>query len=78
MVLAGNKAKRLSSVNYTTKTIHHHHHLNALIAHMHLCTYFSPAYIFGGGGGVGLGGGEVQIVGGLVIYSNFVDGVIAF
>ena len=26
MVLAGNKAKRLSSVNHTTKTIHHHHH----------------------------------------------------
>ena len=26
MVPAGNKAKRLSSVNYTTKTIHHHHH----------------------------------------------------
>ena len=26
MVPAGNKAKRLSSVNHTTKTIHHHHH----------------------------------------------------
>ena len=26
MVLAGNKAKRISSVNHTTKTIHHHHH----------------------------------------------------
>ena len=26
MVPAGNKAKRLSSVNRTTKTIHHHHH----------------------------------------------------
>ena len=26
MVLAGNKAKRLSSVNHITKTIHHHHH----------------------------------------------------
>ena len=26
MVSAGNKAKRLSSVNHTTKTIHHHHH----------------------------------------------------
>ena len=25
MVLAGNKAKRLSSVNHTTKKIHHHH-----------------------------------------------------
>ena len=26
MVPAGNKAKRLSSINHTTKTIHHHHH----------------------------------------------------
>ena len=26
MVPAGNKAKRLSLVNHTTKTIHHHHH----------------------------------------------------
>ena len=26
MVPAGNKAKRLSSASYTTKTIHHHHH----------------------------------------------------
>ena len=26
MVPVGNKAKRLSSVNHTTKTIHHHHH----------------------------------------------------
>ena len=25
MVLAGNKAKRLLTVNHTTKTIHHHH-----------------------------------------------------
>ena len=25
MVPAGNKAKRLSSVNHTTRTIHHHH-----------------------------------------------------
>ena len=25
MTLAGNKAKRLSSINHTTKTIHHHH-----------------------------------------------------
>ena len=25
MVLAGNKAKPLSPVNYTTKTVHHHH-----------------------------------------------------
>ena len=27
MVPAGNKAKRLSLVNHTTKTIHHHHHI---------------------------------------------------
>ena len=26
MTPAGNKAKRLSSVNHTTKTIHHYHH----------------------------------------------------
>ena len=26
MVPAGNKAKRLSSANHTTKPIHHHHH----------------------------------------------------
>ena len=26
MVLAGNKAKHLLSVNHTTKSIHHHHH----------------------------------------------------
>ena len=26
MVPAGNKAKRLLSVNHTTKTIHYHHH----------------------------------------------------
>ena len=26
MVPAGNKSNRLSSVNHTTKTIHHHHH----------------------------------------------------
>ena len=26
MVPAGNKAKHLSSVNHTTKTIHHQHH----------------------------------------------------
>ena len=31
MVPAGNKAKRLSSINHTTKTIHHHHHQKALI-----------------------------------------------
>ena len=26
MAPAGNKAKWLSSVNHTTKTVHHHHH----------------------------------------------------
>ena len=31
MVLAGNKAKRISSVNHTAKTIHHHHHHQELI-----------------------------------------------
>ena len=31
MVPAGNKAKRLSSVSHTTKTIHHHHHALKLI-----------------------------------------------
>ena len=30
MVPAGNKAKRLSSVNHTTKTIYHHHHQQLL------------------------------------------------
>ena len=29
MVPAGNMAKRLSSVNHTTKTIHHHYHFLA-------------------------------------------------
>ena len=33
MVPAGNKAKRLSSVNHTTKTIHHHHHSQAKQVH---------------------------------------------
>ena len=36
MVPAGNKAKRLSSVNHTTKTIHHHHH-----HHLHRVHKFS-------------------------------------
>ena len=31
MVPAGNKAKRLSSVNHTTKAIHHHHHFDTII-----------------------------------------------
>ena len=32
MVPAGNKSKRLSSVNHSTKTIHHYHrhHLNSV------------------------------------------------
>ena len=33
MVPAGNKAKRLWSVNHTTKTIHHHHHHETLNDH---------------------------------------------
>ena len=33
MIPAGNKAKHLSSVNHTTKTIHHHHHLHHLHHH---------------------------------------------
>ena len=37
MVPAGNKAKRLLSVNHTTKTIHHHHHYHHLsLLHHHL------------------------------------------
>ena len=31
MVPAGNKAKRLLSVNRTTKTIHHHHHRSIVL-----------------------------------------------
>ena len=31
MVATGNKAKRLSLINHTTKAIHHHHH------HTHVC-----------------------------------------
>ena len=38
MVTAGNKAKRLSSVNHTTKTTHHHHHHHHHLRHHH---YFS-------------------------------------
>ena len=36
MVPAGNKAKRLSSVNHTTKTNHHYHHhtLSNILAKM--------------------------------------------
>ena len=39
MVLAGNKAKHLLSVNHTTKTIHHHHHHHYYHHHHHhYCT----------------------------------------
>ena len=31
MVPAGNKTKRLSSVNHTTRTIHHHHHQTSMM-----------------------------------------------
>ena len=31
MVPAGNKAKCLLSVNHTTITIHHHHHINMIV-----------------------------------------------
>ena len=31
MIPAGNKTKRYSSVNHTTKTIHQHHHLYFLL-----------------------------------------------
>ena len=34
VVPAGNKAKRLSSVNHTTTTIHHHHHYHLLVPHV--------------------------------------------
>ena len=37
MVPSENKAKRLSSVNHTTKTIHHHHHY-----HMYICVCAHP------------------------------------
>ena len=33
VVLAGNKAKRLSSVNHITKLIHHHHHQSHWYTH---------------------------------------------
>ena len=39
MVPAGKKAKHLSLVNHTTKTIHHHHH-NRLVAHRKISEYF--------------------------------------
>ena len=41
MVPAGNKARRLLSVNHTTKTIHHHHHIEVSGPY--------PEFFFGGG-----------------------------
>ena len=38
MVPTGNKAKHLSSVNHTTKAIHHHHHPAPKIKHALLCS----------------------------------------
>ena len=43
MVLAGNKAKRLSSVNHTAKTIHHHH--QAIISHEDLVRLNSSPFM---------------------------------
>ena len=40
MVPAGNKAKRLSSANHTTKTIHHHHHHHLHPLQLHLLYHF--------------------------------------
>ena len=44
MVPAGNKAKSLSSVNHTTKTIHHHHQqrlfMSLVLAHAHVLDEF--------------------------------------
>ena len=40
MVPAGNKTKRLSSVNHTTKTIHHHHHHHH---HHHEASHFGES-----------------------------------
>ena len=43
MVLAGNKAKRLLSVNYITKTIHHHlpsyvyDYMSSILCRVFLC-----------------------------------------
>ena len=44
MVLAGNKAKCLSLVNHTTKTIHHHHHHH----HHHAPVTLTSVITFGG------------------------------
>ena len=46
MVPAGNKAKRLSSVNHTTKTIHHHHILKSLKRLMWLRWLVYPLFKF--------------------------------
>ena len=40
MVPAGNKAKRLSSVNHTTKTIHHHHHQSSILNKDSVASFF--------------------------------------
>ena len=45
MVPAGNKAKRLSSVSHTTKTIHHHHHHHQHHHHHHHRPYSTAAAI---------------------------------
>ena len=42
MVPAGNKAKRLSSVNHTTKTIHFHHKLVLLLL---LCVFLIKRFL---------------------------------
>ena len=46
MVPAGNKAKRLSSVNHTTKTIHYHHHHPSHSHAPQFSTSFSSSPIF--------------------------------
>ena len=49
MVPAGNKAKRLSLVNHTTKTIHHHHnddHQNFKFSNFSLYCNVDPLFYF--------------------------------
>ena len=45
VVPAGNKAKRLSSVNHTTKAIHHHHHHHHHHHYHHCIHKVMPTYI---------------------------------
>ena len=51
MVPAGDKAKRLSSVNHTTKIIHHHHHHHFFVTtlttsfHQTILIYFSDLLV---------------------------------